>query len=81
MIKDYFEEKNEKQLLIECTNATKFGIELTDVQKSKCVKLIADYAVHTFGLGINTNQIKQMAFATISLIEGLKSKTGEPTVS
>lgn len=81
MIKEYFEEKNEKHFLTECTNMTKCGNELTDEQKCKCVKLVADFAVHTFGLGINPNQIKQMAFATIALIEGLKSKTGEPTVS
>lgn len=81
MLQDYFEEKNEKKFLIDCTNATKSGDELTDEQKCKCVKLVANFAVDTFGMDINVNEIKQMAFATISLIEGLRSKTGEPTVS
>lgn len=81
MLRNYFDEKNQKNILIECTNATESGNDLTDEQKSKCVKLIADYAVDIFGLGINKDQIKQMAVAAVSLIEGLKSKTGEPTVS
>lgn len=81
MLNDYFEERDEKRILIECTNATQSGNELTDEQKSKCVKLIADYAVRVFGVGINKNQIKQMAIAAVNLIGGLKSKTGESTVS
>lgn len=81
MLKDYFEEKNELKLVIDCSNATKSGKDLTDEQKSNCVKLIADYAVHYFGLSINKNQTQEVAVAAISLIEGLKSKTGEPTVS
>lgn len=68
-------------MLADCENATRLGNELTFDQKSSCVNLIADYAIDTFGEGIKQHEIIQLALATVSLIEGLKSKTGEPTVS
>lgn len=81
MLRGYFEEKNKKELLVECENATKSGNELSDDLKCKCVNVIADYAADMFSLDIQTHQIKQLALATVSLINALSSKTGEPTVS
>lgn len=45
------------------------------------MNLIADYGIDVFGKNINIHQIKQLALAAVSLIDGLKSETGEPTVS
>lgn len=80
-LKDYFQEKNRNGLLIDCKNATKLGNELSDDQKCKCVNVVADYAIDIFGINIQTDRIKQLAYAAVTLIDGLKSKTGDPIVS
>lgn len=81
MLKVYFEEKNQRQLLAAFEEATQFGNELTDNQKTKCVNVIADYAVETFGIDLSLSQMKQVAFAAVALIEGLRSKTDNQIVS
>lgn len=81
MLEAYFEKKNQNELLIDCVNISKLGSELSDVQKCKCVNVIADYAIDVFSINITLYQIKQVAFAAVDLIEGLKSKTDEAIVS
>lgn len=80
MLKDYFTETDRNSVLNDCEKSTIFGDELSDAQKCKCVNIIAEYAVNMFGFEIQTHQIKQLAHAAVSLIRGLKSKSGEPIV-
>lgn len=81
MVKQHFIEKGREKLLAECVSAAKAKMDLTDSQKCQCVNLVADYGVKIFGLNPLPNQYQMLAVATVELINGLKSKTGNPTVT
>lgn len=76
MLKQYFIEKGNEELLALAAN-----LELTDAQKCQCVNIVADYGVSLFGLNPFRNQYQMLAIAAVDLINGLKSKTGAPTVN
>lgn len=82
MLKEYFAEKEvTKRLLYDCQYAAKEGFDLTDSQKCQCVNVVADYGVTLFGLNPLQHQYRLLALVAIELIDGLKSKSGLPTVS
>lgn len=75
MLKQYFIEKENGRLLEICSSAT----DLTDAQKCQCVNVVADYGISVFGLNPSRHQFQMLA--AVHLINGLKSKIGEPTVN
>lgn len=81
MLKQYFIEKENEKLLAECVSAAEAKVDLTDAQKCQCVNLVADFGVSVFGLNPLSNQYQMLAIAAVELINGLRSKTGEPTVT
>lgn len=82
MLKQYFLEKEGGQrLLFDCQSAHKNDTDLTDSQKTQCVNILVDYGISVFGLNPLPHQYRLLALAAVDLIEGLKSKSGLPTVS
>lgn len=80
MLKEFFIQKGKDKLLDECQTVAKNKMDITDSQKNQCVNLVADFGIELFGLNPDAHQYKLLALAAIDLIDGLKSKSGEPTV-
>lgn len=65
MIKQHMIQNGGDKLLLECENAAKENIELTDAQKTKCVNLIADYGVSLYGHSPNSHEYRLLALAAV----------------